>query len=81
MEIYEGEKIGRMNYELHQLALEAGYREAAGVEKLLLDHLTEEAKGEGHSMSQRKGRKREFLIPGLLPKPYSVLFFGEAWLR
>ena len=78
MAIYEGDDVARMNYELHALAMEARYKDQSGVEKLLLDHMTQQNKGQRHTMTERQSTKRDFLIPGLLPSPYSILFFGEA---
>ncbi len=78
MAIYEGDDVARMNYELHALAMEARYKDQSGVEKLLLDHMTQKNKGQRHSMAEATVEKREFLIPGLLPSPYSVLFFGDG---
>ena len=78
MAIYEGDDVARMNYELHALAMEARYKDQSGVEKLLLDHMTQQNKGNRHVMTERRSSKRDFLIPGLLPSPYSILFFGEA---
>ena len=78
MAIYEGEDVARMNYELHALAMEARYKDQSGVEKLLLDHITQQNRSDERSMDNREKKKREFLIPGLLPSAYTVLFFGEA---
>jgi len=78
MAIYEGDDVARMNYELHALAMEARYKDQSGVEKLLLDHITQQNRGVGHTMDQCVASKREYLIPGLLPSPYSILFFGDA---
>jgi hypothetical protein len=78
MAIYEGDDVARMNYELHALAMEARYKDQSGVEKLLLDHMTQKSKGQGHSMAELTFSKREYLIPGLLPSPYSILFFGDG---
>lgn len=78
MAIYEGDDVARMNYELHALAMEARYKDQSGVEKLLLDHITQQNRGVGHTMDQCVSSKREYLIPGLLPSPYSILFFGDA---
>ena len=78
MRIYEGEDVARMNYELHALAMEARYKDQSGIEKLLLDHITQQGNNAGRSMNQRVKKNREFLIPGLLPRNYSVLFFGDA---
>ena len=78
MAIYEGDDVARMNYELHALAMEARYKDQKRLEKLLLDHMTQQNKGQRHTMTERQSTKRDFLIPGLLPSPYSILFFGEA---
>ena len=78
MEIYEGDDVARMNYELHALAMEARYKDQSGVEKLLLDHITQQNRSDERSMDNREKKKREFLIPGLLPSAYTLLFFGEA---
>ena len=77
MAIYEGDDVARMNYELHALAMEARYKDQSGVEKLLLDHITEQNRSPERSMDQRESKKREYLIPGLLPRAYTLLFFGE----
>jgi hypothetical protein len=58
--------------------MEARYKDQSGVEKLLLDHITQQNRGVGHTMDQCVASKREYLIPGLLPSPYSILFFGDA---
>ncbi len=78
MKIYEGDDVARMNYELHSLAMECRYKDQSGVEKLLLDHMTQKSKGKGHTMAEVTFDKRDYLIPGLLPTPYSILFFGEG---
>jgi hypothetical protein len=78
MKIYEGDDVARMNYELHALAMEARYKDQSGIEKLLLDHITQKSRGVGRTMDQRVEQRREYLIPGLLPQAYTVLFFGEA---
>jgi len=77
MKIYEGDDVARMNYELHALAMEARYKDQSGVEKLLLDHMTQQNRGEGFDMTAPAEESRQYLIPGLFPMPYSVLFFGE----
>jgi len=77
MAIYEGDDVARMNYELHALAMEARYKDQSGVEKLLLDHMTQSQQGDGYTMDQRRGKRRDYLIPGLLPCPYTVLFYGD----
>ena len=77
MKIYEGDDVARMNYELHALAMEARYKDQSGIEKLLLDHMTQQTHSCGHSMDERKAQRRSYLIPGLLPSPYTILFFGR----
>ncbi len=78
MKIYEGDDVARMNYELHALAMEARYKDQSGVEKLLLDHMTQMNRSAGHSMDTREKVERKYLVPGLLPANYLVLLFGEA---
>jgi hypothetical protein len=77
MKIYEGDDVARMNYELHALAMEARYKDQSGIEKLLLDHIAQTATGDGYTMDKRRGQRRSYLIPGLLPSPYTVLFHGD----
>jgi hypothetical protein len=78
MAAYQLDDVARMNYELHAIAMEARYKDQSGVEKLLLDHITQQNRASGHTMAQREKTARDFLIPGLLPYAYTVLFFGEA---
>lgn len=78
MAAYQLDDVARMNYELHAIAMEAKYKDQGGVEKLLLDHITQQNRSSGHTMAEREATTREFLIPGLLPYAYTVLFFGEA---
>ena len=74
---FEIEDIPRMNYELHKLAIEARYRDQSGIEKLLIDHMTSAAAGQRRSMLERTSERRKFVIPGLLPAPYTVLVAGR----
>jgi hypothetical protein len=78
MAAYQLDDVARMNYELHAIAMEARYKDQSGIEKLLLDYITQQTRADGHTMAERESTKREFLIPGLLPYAYTVLFFGEA---
>ena len=78
MAIYEGDDVAHMNYQLHALAMEARYKDQSGIEKLLLDYITQQNRSDERSMDNREKKKREFLIPGLLPSAYTLLFFGEA---
>ena len=74
---FEIEDIPRMNYELHRLAIEARYRDQSGIEKLIIDHMTSQGAGERRTMDKRTSEKRSFVIPGLLPCPYTVLVAGR----
>ena len=56
MAIYEGEDVARMNYELHALAMEARYKDQSGVEKLLLDHITQQNRSDERPMDKRERR-------------------------
>jgi len=76
MAAYELEDTARMNYELHALAMEARYKDQEGVERLLLEHITQQTREAGHTMDSRKRDARNFLIPGLLPYGYLVLMYG-----
>ena len=77
MAIYEGEDIARMNYELHALAVEARYKDQSLLERLLLDHITQQNREAGYTMDSRQRNRRDFLIPGLLPYGYLLLLYGD----
>ena len=76
MAAYELEDVARMNYELHALAMEARYKDQSGVERLLLEHITQQSREAGHTMDSGKRDARDFLIPGLLPYGYLLLMYG-----
>ena len=76
MAAYELEDVARMNYELHALAMEARYKDQSGVERLLLEHITQQSREAGHTMDASKRDARDFLIPGLLPYGYLLLMYG-----
>ena len=69
--------VPRMNYELHLLSQEAGYKDQSGLESLLIDYMTQNEGGEGYDMLERKAVKREYIIPGLISKPFTYLFYGR----
>lgn len=77
MAAYELDDIPRMNYELHSIAMEARYKDQSGVEKLLLDYITQQTRESGRTMDSRERGDREFLIPGLLPYGYLLLMYGD----
>ena len=77
MAAYELDDIPRMNYELHSIAMEARYKDQSGVEKLLLDYITQQTREAGRTMDSQERSDREFLIPGLLPYGYLLLMYGD----
>lgn len=77
MAAYELDDISRMNYELHSIAMEARYKDQSGVEKLLLDYITQQTREAGRTMDSQERSGREFLIPGLLPYGYLLLMYGD----
>ena len=79
MEIYEDSDVARMNYKLHGLAMECGYREQGDVEKLLIDHMQEQRRGKEMTLREMQGLEitRDYVIPGLLARPYTTLLHGK----
>ena len=47
------------------------------LENLLIDHINQTEGGEGYVMTERKAVRREYLIPGLLSRPFTYLFYGR----
>ena len=79
-EILELDNPAEVNYKLNSLALKAGYREQASIEKLVVDQIQyEEAKGlmKIEDLMNLKG-KRDYLIPDVLPTPSVVLIYGAG---
>ena len=71
---------GKRNYELNQLALNAGYRDQAKLEQVYVDHVGfTENPGEitGDRLHEFAVR-REYLIPDLLPTPAVVVVYGAG---
>ncbi len=71
---------GKRNYELNQLALNAGYRDQAKLEQVYVDHVGfKENPGEitGDKLHEFAVR-RNYLIPDLLPTPAVVVVYGAG---
>tara|TARA_R100000030_G_scaffold27512_1_gene19956 strand:+ start:1376 stop:3799 length:2424 start_codon:yes stop_codon:yes gene_type:complete len=69
-----------MNFNLNNLALQAGYRDQVALEKLIVDQIQYEG-AEGLMTIQelaQKDTRREFLIPDVLPHPSVVLIYGAG---
>lgn len=77
MEAYNCDNVPKMNFMLHRLSVEAGYRDQGDLEQLITDHISSQDCGSKRTMDQRTPQQREYLIPSLLPKPYTVLVHGR----
>ncbi len=69
-----------MNFNLNNLALQAGYRDQVALEKLIVDQIQYEG-AEGLMTIQKLAEldtKRDFLIPDVLPHPSVVLIYGAG---
>ncbi len=77
MACYEMDDIPRMNYELHKLANEAGYRDQGDLEQLITDYISSKDCGTRRTMDKRVAQTRDFVIPSLLPRPYTLLVHGR----
>ena len=69
-----------MNFNLNNLALQAGYRDQAALEKLIVDQLQYEG-ATGLMTIQELSKletKRDYLIPDVLPTPSVVLIYGAG---
>lgn len=79
-ELMQLDNPAEMNYKLHGLAVEAGYRDKEALERLLVDQMQYEAQSDTFSLSEllSKDVTREFVIPDLLYKPGVVLLYGAG---
>ena len=77
MEAYNCDNVPKMNYMLHRLSVEAGYRDQGELEQLITDHISSADCGTKRTMDDRTPQAREYLIPSLLPKPYTLLVHGR----
>lgn len=69
-----------MNYRMHCLAVEAGYRDAEKIDRILIDHMAYENQSDAISLKKllETDFNRAYLIPDLLPKPSVVLMYGTG---
>lgn len=69
-----------MNYKLHALAVEAGYRDKEYLERLLIDQLQFEGATDTMSLTELLDQeyKRNYIIPDLLPSPAVILIYGAG---
>ncbi len=70
-----------LQHKLHELALEAGYRDAAAVVRLLIADQEFRRGSHGGSLQEIFATEEtpiEYLIPDLLPKPGTVLMHGRG---
>jgi hypothetical protein len=69
-----------MNFNLNNLALQAGYRDQVALEKLIVDQIQFEG-AKGVMTAQELAaldEKRDYLIPDVLPHPSVVLIYGAG---
>ena len=70
-----------VQHKLHEIALEAGYRDAAAVVRLIIADQEYRRGSQGGSLSEIFAAEEapiEYLIPDLLPKPGTVLMHGRG---
>ena len=70
-----------VQHKLHEIALEAGYREASAVVRLLIADQEYRRGSQGGSLQElfaMEDTPIEYLIPDLLPKPGTVLIHGRG---
>ena len=69
-----------LNYRMHALAVEAGYRDKEALERLLVDQIQYEGQTDTMSLDELLAQnfERTYLIPDLLPSPAVVLLYGAG---
>ena len=79
-ELLELDNPAEMNYRLHALAVESGYRDKESLERLLVDQMQFEGESDTMSIKELLHRQfeRTYLIPDLLPSPSVVLVYGAG---
>jgi hypothetical protein len=79
-EIQELENPAEMAHKMNALALEAGYRDAGALERLLISQIQYEQRDDDMSIGDLldKDMELEYLIPDLLPKPGVVMIHGAG---
>ena len=79
-EVLEIDNPAELNYRLHALAVEAGYRDKESLERLLVDQIQYEGQSDTMSIAKllQEDFNKEYIIPDLLPKPAVVLLYGAG---
>ncbi len=79
-EFMELENPAEMNYNLHSLAIKAGYRDQSALEKLLVDQIQYEGATGLLPIEElmKVKNSRKYLIPDVLPTPSVVLIYGAG---
>lgn len=79
-ELLDLDNPAEMNYRLHALAVEAGYRDKDALERLLIDQIQYESQADTMSLGELLDQdfKRDYIIPDLLPNPSVVLVYGAG---
>jgi len=79
-EVLSVDNPAELNYKMHALAVEAGYRDKEALERLLVDQIQYEGQTDTMSIAQLMEQQfeRKYLIPDLLPSPAVVLLYGAG---
>jgi hypothetical protein len=79
-EVLRIDNPAELNYKMHALAMESGYRDKEALERLLVDQIQYEGQTDTMSIAQLMEQEfeRKYLIPDLLPSPSVVLIYGAG---
>jgi len=79
-EVLQIDNPAELNYKMHALAMESGYRDKEALERLLVDQIQYEGQTDTMSIAQLMNQEfeRKYLIPDLLPSPAVVLIYGAG---
>ena len=79
-EVLQIDNPAELNYKMHALAVEAGYRDKEALERLLVDQIQYEGQTDTMSIAQLMEQEfeRKYVIPDLLPSPAVVLIYGAG---
>jgi hypothetical protein len=79
-EVLQIDNPAELNYKMHALAVESGYRDKEALERLLVDQIQYEGQTDTMSIAQLMEQEfeRKYLIPDLLPSPSVVLIYGAG---
>lgn len=79
-ELLQLDNPAELNYKMHALAIEAGYRDKDALERLLVDQIQYEGQTDTMSIAElmQQEFERKYLIPDLLPSPSVVLIYGAG---